>query len=1150
MANFVHLHLHTEYSLLDGCCRIGELFDAVKQNGQDTVAITDHGVMYGAVNFYKAAKRAGVKPIIGCEVYVAPNSRFDKERVNDLAYNHLVLLCKNETGYKNLIKLVSKGFTEGFYSKPRVDKELLEQYSEGLIALSGCLAGSVARALLAGDYQKAKEEALWYNSVFGKENYYLEIQNHFYEEQQRINPFLIKLSRETGIPIVATNDVHYIKKEDAKVQKVLICLQTGKKLTDDNPLSFDTDEFYLKSGEEMAAVFYNLPEALENTVKIAERCNYDFEFGNIKLPEFDIGEQDHGEYFTQKCYQGFKRIYGENAPEGAKERLDYEISVIKKMGYVDYYLIVWDFVRYAKENGIPVGPGRGSGAGSLAAYCMGITGIDPLKYNLLFERFLNPERVSMPDFDIDFCYVNRQKVIDYVVDKYGTDRVAQIVTFGTLAARNAVRDVGRVMDFPYNLCDKVAKAIPREYHNDLAGALNNAKDFKTLYETDNNVKQLVDMALKVVGMPRHASTHAAGVVISAGPVSNYVPLSKNDEAVVTQYTMTALDELGLLKMDFLGLRNLTVIDDTVKEIRKELPDFDINCIPENDKDTLKMLGDGHSMGVFQLESAGMVKVLKQFKPENLEDIIAILSLYRPGPMDSIPKYIHNRYHPQDVKYDSPILKEILEITYGCIVYQEQVMQICRALAGYSLGRADIVRRAMSKKKNDVMQAERKAFVYGEKDKDGNIICCGAMANGVDEKTAHKIFDDMADFSAYAFNKSHAAAYGYIAYQTAYLKCHYPVCYMASLLKSLTDSPDKIVEYTAECKRMGIKILPPNVNSSQTDITAVGENIVLGLLAIKNLGKAVCQRIINERNANGKYTDFVDFVLRNSSREFNRRALEGLIKSGALDMLGSNRREMLFNSENILEIAENRRRFTAGGQMELFGDEEDTSIKLVSVEDFSVAERLAAEKEVTGLYLSGHPLNEYTDYAKFIKATPLKKVNEDTVQDGAKITAVCMVSALTQRQLKSGQVMSNLTLEDTSASVPAVCFSAVFERNRHLLTVGNIIKMTARVSLREENRAELMLDSCEALPEFAKGFVLTKTKKQTLYLKVTDINGAKTEQAKEILKNYKGRTPVYFYDSTSQKKYCANETLWVDICQELLSDLAKLLGEENVKAVSK
>ena len=1150
MADFVHLHLHTEYSLLDGCCRIGELFDAVKQNGQDAVAITDHGVMYGAVNFYKAAKRAGVKAIIGCEVYVAPNSRFDKERVNDSAYNHLVLLCKNETGYSNLIKLVSKGFTEGFYTKPRVDKELLKEYSEGLIALSGCLAGSVAKALLAGDYQKAKEEALWYNSVFGKDNYYLEIQNHFYEEQQRINPFLIKLSRETGIPLVATNDVHYIKKEDAKMQKVLICLQTGKKLTDDNPLSFDTDEFYLKSGEEMASLFYDIPEAVENTVKIAARCNFDFEFGKIKLPEFDIGNQNHTEYFTKKCYEGFKRIYGDNAPSGAKERLDYEISVIDKMGYVDYYLIVWDFIRYAKENNIPVGPGRGSGAGSLAAYCIGITGIDPLKYNLLFERFLNPERVSMPDFDIDFCYARRQKVIDYVVDKYGTDRVAQIVTFGTLAARNAVRDVGRVMDFPYNLCDKVAKAIPREYHNDLAGALQGVKDFKALYETDEAVKQLVDMALKVVGMPRHASTHAAGVVISAGPVSNYVPLSKNDEAVVTQYTMTALDELGLLKMDFLGLRNLTVIDDTVKQIKKAEPNFDINKIPENDKETLKMLGDGHSMGVFQLESAGMVKVLKQFKPENLEDIIAILSLYRPGPMDSIPKYIHNRHNKGDVKYDSPLLKEILEITYGCIVYQEQVMQICRALAGYSLGRADIVRRAMSKKKADVMKAERQAFVYGEKDKDGNVVCCGAMANGVDEKTAHKIFDDMSDFSAYAFNKSHAAAYGYIAYQTAYLKCHYPVYYMASLLKSLTDSTDKIVEYTAECKRMGIKILPPHVNGSDAEIKADGENIIFGLLAIKNLGKAVCERIINERNQNGKYTDFTDFVLRNSSREFNRRALEGLIKSGALDSLGSNRREMLFNSESVFTVAENRRRFTAGGQMELFGEEENTSVTLSKVDEFPLTELLAAEKEVTGLYLSGHPLNEYTDYAKFIKATPLKAVTEDTVQDGAKITAVCMVSSLTQRQLKSGQIMCNLILEDTTSSVPAVCFSAVFERNRHLLNIGSIVKITARVSLREENRAELMLDGCEALPDFAKGFVLRKEKKETLYLRVNGINSVLAEKAKEILKNHKGKTPVFFFDSESQKKYCANEELWVNITGELLANLESLLGKENVKKVSK
>ncbi|MEE0840836.1 MAG: DNA polymerase III subunit alpha, partial [Acutalibacteraceae bacterium] len=870
MVDFVHLHLHTEYSLLDGCCRIGELFDAVKERGMKSVAITDHGVMYGAVNFFKAAQSAGIKAIIGCEVYVAPRSRTDKQKAFDSEYTHLVLLCKNETGYKNLIKMVSLGFTEGFYSKPRIDKELLSEHSEGLIALSACLAGEIPRKLLSGDYEGAKQSALWFDSVFGRENFYIEIQDHGIMEQKRILPDFLKLSKETGIPLVATNDVHYINKEDAKTQKVLVCLQTGKKLSDENPLEFKTDEFYLKSGEEMQSLFARFPDAVENTVKIAEKCNFQFDFGHIKLPLFDIGNKNHAEYLKEKCYEGLYRLYPEDKREEAKERLDFELSVIDSMGYTDYYLIVQDFVAYAKTKGIPVGPGRGSGAGSIAAYCVGITGIDPIKYQLLFERFLNPERVSMPDFDIDFCYVRRQEVIDYVIEKYGSDRVAQIVTFGTLAARNAVRDVGRVMDLPYNLCDKVAKLIPRDYHTDLASAVKKVPELKTLYETDMSVSELIDTALKLEGMPRHASTHAAGVVICDRSVSEYVPLSTNDEAVVTQYTMTALDELGLLKMDFLGLRNLTVIRDAENSIREHTPDFCIENIPINDKATLSMMGKGHTLGVFQYESEGMTNVVRTFKPENIEDLIAILSLYRPGPMDSIPTYIHNRFHPEDIHYDTPLLKPILDITYGCIVYQEQVMQICRNLAGYSLGRADVVRRAMSKKKHSVMEAEREVFING------------AVKNNISRETAIKIFDDMAAFSSYAFNKSHAAAYGYVAYQTAYLKCHYPKEYMAALIKSVTDSLNKVNEYIAECVRIGINILPPNVNQSEEDMSVEKDSIRFGLLIIKNLGRNTAKRIIEERKKNGKYTSLYDFVLRNYSRELNRRALENLIKSGALD----------------------------------------------------------------------------------------------------------------------------------------------------------------------------------------------------------------------------------------------------------------------------
>ncbi len=1149
MPDFVHLHLHTQYSLLDGCCRPADLFTALKQKGQTAVAITDHGVMYGIVEFYKAAKKAGIKLIIGCEVYVAPRSRFLKERQLDSNYNHLVLLCKNEIGYKNLIKLVSAGFTEGFYSKPRIDKELLEKHSEGLIALSACLAGSIPTLLTKGDYEGALKEALWYNNTFGQDNFYIELQDHGLMEQKRILPSLIRLSKETGIPLVATNDVHYIEKQDSKTQEVLIALQTGKKLNEENSLSFETDEFYLKSAEQMAAIFYETPEAISNTVKIAEKCNFEFEFGKIKLPRFDIGERDHTEYLRWLCEKGLIEHYGENPDSAITARLDYEIGVISKMGYVDYYLIVWDFVRFAKENGIPVGPGRGSGAGSLAAYCMGITGIDPIKYNLLFERFLNPERVSMPDFDIDFCYVRRQEVIDYVVSKYGADHVAQIVTFGTMAARNAVRDVGRVMDLPYSLCDRVAKLIPRELHTDLSAALSRVTELKKLYDSDDDVKRLIDMAKKVEGMPRHASTHAAGVVISDLPVNAHVPLSKNDDAVVTQYTMTALDELGLLKMDFLGLRNLTIIDDCQKQIRKNNPEFSVADIAIDDEKTIKMMAKGLTEGVFQFESAGMVNVLRSFSPETLEDLIAILSLYRPGPMDSIPKYIHNRFHKEDIKYDTPLLRPILESTYGCVVYQEQVMQICRALAGYSLGRADIVRRAMSKKKHDVMNAERNAFVYGESDAQGNVIVKGAVPNGVDEKTAHKIFDDLVTFSSYAFNKSHAAAYGYLAYQTAFLKCHYPAEYMASLLTSVMDYSEKVVEYTAECKRLGLSILPPHVNYSEDGIVPDGGKIRFGLLAIKNLGRILVTRIIAERKKAGKYLSFYDFCLRNASRELNRRAVECLIKSGALDGLGANRRQMLFGLDEVLSACDNKIRFENGGQMGLFSDITEngpSEFNLPYVEELSEKELLAYEKEATGLYLSSHPMRRFANYARFIKSTPLRVIS-DPENDGKRFSTVCLISSLSVKNLKNGNTVVSLGLEDETAFMGGVCFSAVYNKNKHLLLPENVVKLNGKVSVRDDRPPEFLIENAENLPQFALNFKIPVQKAaEYVIIRVNTMSGSIFSSVKELLTLSKGDVPVYVYDMSQNKKFAANGSMAIDAFDGTIEKITEIVGGENIK----
>ena len=1147
--DFVHLHLHTEYSLLDGCCRIDKLFDAVKSKGQTSVAITDHGVMYGAVLFYKEALKHGIKPIIGCEVYVAPRSRFQKEKPLDSDYSHLILLCENNEGYSNLIKLVSLGFTEGFYSKPRIDEEALRKHSKGLIALSACLAGELPKKLVKNDIEGAEDVIKKYIDIFGKDNYFLELQNHGIEEQIKINPMLIDLSEKYGLGLVATNDVHYIEKTDSEMHKVLLCIQTGSKVTEKNSLEFKTEEFYLKSADEMAEIFSDVPEAIRNTKKIADRCNVEFEFGKIKLPFFDTNGEDHFKYFKDRCYKGLYKNYGENPPKNVKDRLEYELSVIDKMGYTDYYLIVWDFVNFAKQNGIPVGPGRGSGAGSLAAYCIGITGIDPIKYDLIFERFLNPERVSMPDFDIDFCYIKRSEVIDYVIKKYGDDHVAQIVTFGTMAARAAIRDVGRALDIPYALCDKVAKLIPQAIGVTLSGALSSGVELKKLYDNDLSVKRLCDMAMKLEGMPRHASTHAAGVVISAKPVSEYVPLSSNDGSIVTQYTMTTLEELGLLKMDFLGLRNLTVIDDTVKQIRKKEPQFDIGKIPLDDKKTIDMMARGQTDGVFQFESDGMKSVLKKFVPETIEDLIAILSLYRPGPMDSIPKYIHNRHNPGDVKYDTPLLEPILKVTYGCIVYQEQVMQVFRELGGYSYGRADIVRRAMAKKKHDVMRKEKNAFIYGESDENGNIICEGAVNRGVKKEIAEKIFDEMSAFSSYAFNKSHAAAYAVVAYQTAYLKCHYPEYYFAALLTSVLDSASKISLYSAECKKLGIKLLPPSVNESEKFFAAQNSSIRFGLLAIKNLGVSAIDRILNERNSGGKYTSLFDFCERNSGRELNSRALESLIKSGAFDCFYNNRRRMLLGIESVVRAVADELRFSGENQLDLFGNEEKPkSFELPDVEEMSEMQKLFMEKEATGLYLSGHPMRYFEDYIKTKGTVRIKDVLDGRYKDGSFVYVAGILSDVKVKQLKTKSIIASTQIEDITGFIGVTIFSAVHAKYSAYLKQGSAAIIKARVNETEDREAELILDSIEPIPETVQKKPKEKSMKAGLYIRVDNINSPKLKGVIELFNRYKGEYPVIIAETATGKRFSAPNGIRVCDDEKLILELYDTLGQENVKFV--
>ena len=1166
---FAHLHVHTEYSLLDGACRINKIASAARQKGMTSLAITDHGVMYGVIDFYRACIKENIKPVIGCEVYVAPHSRFDKTSSYE-KYYHMVLLCENNVGYQNLIKLVSYGFTEGFYSKPRIDDELLEKYHQGLICLSACIAGEIPQKLLDGDYNGAKAKAEYYRDLFGKDNFFIELQDHGIEEQQRIIPNLIRIADEIGVDIVATNDSHYIEKEDSKIHNILLCIQTNRTINDNDRMEFQTNEFYLKTEEEMRELFPKYPQAIENTQKIADRCNVEFEFGVRKLPRFDVpNNEDHLEYFRRNCYKGLYKHYGENPDKSLIDRLEYEISTVSKMGFVDYYLIVNDFVQYAKSNGIPVGPGRGSGAGSLCAYCIGITAIDPIKYNLLFERFLNPERVSMPDFDIDFCKERRGEVIDYVVRKYGDDHVAQIISFGTMAARGAIRDVGRALAIPYATVDVIAKLVPMELNITIEKALKISSELNKRYSEDEQTKNLLDIAMSIEGMPRHATMHAAGVVITDKPVSDYVPLSKNDDNVVTQFTMTTLEELGLLKMDFLGLRNLTVIDDAEKLIKHNYPEYNPEKVREDDENVFKMISKGYTEGVFQFESQGMRNVLTQLKPDSVEDLIAVLSLYRPGPMDSIPTYIDCRHNLSHIRYKHPMLKEILEVTYGCIVYQEQVMQIFRTLAGYSLGRADIVRRAMSKKKHAVMEKERNIFIHGLTDENGNIIVDGCIRRGIDEKTANSIYDEMESFASYAFNKSHAAAYASISYKTAWLKCYYPREYMAALLSSVLDNQNKMAVYIGECQRLGIKVLPPDVNESNHGFSVTGGNIRYGLLAIKNLGRQFIDEIIAERRYK-PYKSFYDFCKRLYGRNMNSRAIESLIKCGAFDTLGANRRQLLAVSKTVLDDLDYESKRNMGGQISFFdlgGETRKTSSEpqIPDMEEFPKNELLHMENEIAGMYLSGHPMDDYTEFSRIIKADRTGEIisNDSGLYfDGKKVSLVCIVSKVKTQLTKNNKMMAFVNIEDRYGSMEAVIFPNVYEKYALYLSDGNAILIRGTLNFKENEEPKLICDTIEKARSNEEcknnNFALNagqqarnipakpvNTKPSALYLRIDDLNTELYVKAKRVLDIFEGPTPVIFYLTNSNRKVKAPSSMWVSLNDVMIKELKFQLGDKNV-----
>ena len=1149
--NFAHLHVHTEYSLLDGSNKIKEYVARVKELGMNSAAITDHGVMFGVIDFYRAAKEAGIKPILGCEVYVAPGSRFDKEAgTNEDRYYHLVLLAENNKGYANLVKIVSKGFVEGYYYKPRVDLELLEEYHEGIIALSACLAGEVQRNLARSMYEEAKRAAERYEKIFGKDHFYLELQDHGIPEQGMVNQQLLRLSQDTGIELVATNDVHYTFAEDEKPHDILLCIQTGKKLDDENRMRYEGGQYYVKSPEEMAALFPYALQALENTQKIADRCEVEIEFGVTKLPRYDVPEgYTSWEYLNKLCFEGLERRYTP-VTEELKERLEYELGVIQKMGYVDYFLIVWDFIKYARDHEIMVGPGRGSAAGSIVSYTLGITDIDPIKYQLLFERFLNPERVSMPDIDIDFCFERRQEVIDYVVRKYGADRVVQIVTFGTMAARGVIRDVGRVMDLPYAFVDSIAKMIPTELNITLTKALNNP-ELKKVYENDPQVKELIDMSLRLEGLPRHTSMHAAGVVISQKSVDEYVPLSLGaDGAVTTQFTMTTLEELGLLKMDFLGLRTLTVIQNAVKLAEKSTGKvIDMHAIDYNDKAVLDSIGTGRTDGVFQLESSGMKSFMKELKPQNLEDIIAGISLYRPGPMDFIPQYIKGKNNTGAITYDCPQLEPILKPTYGCIVYQEQVMQIVRDLAGYTLGRSDLVRRAMSKKKGDVMQRERQNFVYGNEEEG----VPGCIANGISEHVANKIYDEMIDFAKYAFNKSHAAAYAVVAYQTAYLKYYYPVEFMAALMTSVIDNPGKVSEYIYSCRQMGIEILPPDINKGEGNFSVDGGKIRYGLAAIKSIGRPVIEAIIRERTLGGPFTTLKNFIERLSSKEVNKRTIENFIKSGSLDNLAGTRKQKMMIYIQILEQVNQEKKYSMSGQMTLFdlvGEEEkqEFDIPLPNVGEYEKSNLFAFEKEVLGVYVSGHPLEEYEQrWRRSISATTLdfqpdEETGHSKVRDGSREVVGGLIAAKTIKHTKTNKVMAFLTLEDLLGTVEVVVFPKDYEKNKQYLEDDSKIFVRGRVSEEDESASKLICENIVPFEEIKKELWIQYENKAE-YLK-------EEQNLYQMLKSSEGPDSVVIYckEEKAIKRLPMNRNVGID--QILLGRLTNCYGEKRVKVVEK
>ena len=1149
--NFTHLHVHTEYSLLDGSNKIKEYVDRVKALGMDSAAITDHGVMYGVIDFYRAARAAGINPILGCEVYVAPGSRFDREAGSgDDRYYHLVLLAENNQGYSNLMKIVSKGFVEGFYYKPRVDLSLLEKYHEGIIALSACLAGEVARFLTRGMYEDAKKAALRYQDIFGKGNFFLELQDHGIPEQQNVNQQLLKMHRETGIELVATNDVHYTLAEDAQPHDVLLCLQTGKKLADEDRMRYEGGQYYVKSPEEMERLFPYAPEALENTHKIAQRCHVEIEFGVTKLPKFDVPEgYTSWEYLNELCFRGLEERY-QPVTEELKERLNYELSTIRNMGYVDYFLIVWDFIKYARDHDIMVGPGRGSAAGSLVAYTLGITQLDPIRYDLLFERFLNPERVSMPDIDVDFCFERRQEVIDYVRRKYGDDCVVQIVTFGTLAARGVIRDVGRVMDLPYAQVDTIAKMIPQELNITIDKALQMNPELKKVYEDQKEIHDLIDTAKRLEGLPRHTSMHAAGVVISQKDVSEYVPLSRaSDGSIVTQFTMTTLEELGLLKMDFLGLRTLTVIQNAVHLIEQDAGvKLDMQHIDYNDKKVLDSLGTGRSDGVFQLESAGMKNFMKELKPQSLEDVIAGISLYRPGPMDFIPQYIRGKNRPDTIKYDCPQLEPILKPTYGCIVYQEQVMQIVRNLAGYTLGRSDLVRRAMSKKKAAVMEKERQNFVYGNEEEG----VPGCIANGISEQTANKIYDDMIDFAKYAFNKSHAAAYAVVSYQTAFLKYYYPVEFMAALMTSVIEMPTKVAEYIQVCRQMNIKILPPDVNRGAYGFSVDNGAIRYGLSAIKSVGRPVINALAEEREANGEYRSLKDFIERLTGT-VNKRAIENFIKAGALDCLEGNRRQKMLVYGQIVDSIAQEKKNSFAGQMSLFdlvSDEEkkEYEIRMPDVEEYDKEMILAFEKDVLGIYLSGHPLERYRNImekmisAKTTDFQPDEESGIPKVYDGQKVIIGGMITEKTIKYTRNNKVMAFLTVEDLLGTVEIVVFPRDYEKWQSMLNEDARVFVQGRVNAEDDKPSKLILEKVRAFEDMP----------QELWIQFKDKSeyAEKEQELLEALKGYAGVSAVVIYlkDVNAMKRLPAG--YHVRISDSLTGEFRKKYGESNVKVVER